>query len=113
MEELIALIAKTWGIAGILLAAPFFACWVLWRANAKLNERLVKSLEVSKEELTTVNEKVAKVQELRVNDAQSVTTKLMQVVSDQSALNKETNIVLDRVGDALSVLQTVGPHKKG
>lgn len=113
MDELISLITKTWGIAGILLAAPFLAVWVLWRNNAKLNTQLVRAVEESKKELNAANEKVAKVQEQRVTDAQAVTSKMMQVVSEQSALNKETNIVLDRVGDSLSVLAAVGPKHKG
>lgn len=113
MDELISLITKTWGIAGILLAAPFFAVWILWRQNVKLNVERIKTMEVSKQELTAANDKTSKIQEQRVTDAQAVTTKMMQVVSEQSALNKETNLVLDRVGDSLSVLSAVGTHKKG
>ncbi len=111
MDELITLITKTWGIAGILLAAPFLAVWVLWRANAKLNAQLVKSVETCKTELGDSHDKMSKIQDQRVLDAQSVTSKMMEVVSEQSALNKETNIVLDRVGDSLSVLSAVGIHK--
>jgi hypothetical protein len=113
VEEIISLITKTWGIAGILLAAPFFAVWVLWRQNVSLSRELRKVVEGSKQELTAANDKASKIQEQRVTDAQAVTTKMMQVVSEQSALNKETNLVLDRVGDSLSVLSAVGTHKKG
>lgn len=94
MEEVILLVQKTYGIVGLLILAPFVAVVYLWRQNIKLNESVVKATE-----------KATAVQEQRVNDAQAISTKLIAVLTEQSALNTEANTAMERLGDALNDIQ--------
>ncbi len=94
MEELILLMQKTYGLAGLLIIAPFVALYFLFRQNLRLHH-----------DISVANEKTNEVQKQRVQDAQSVNEKLMEIIKEQSALNTETNIALDRIGDALSEIQ--------
>lgn len=86
MEELIQLITKTYGIAGLIMLSPFVAVVFLWRHNLKLQDKLETS------------------QEKRIKDARDVSDRLIKVAENQSSLSKETNMALENVGDALSLL---------
>lgn len=95
MEELLLLIQKTYGLIGIFLVAPVLALIVVWKQNSKLQGEVVK----------TKNE-VVEAQKQRVKDAQDINTKLIELVKEQTSLNTETNLALERIGDALNELQT-------
>ena len=84
MSEILELILKTYGIAGALLLMPFIAVVYLFKEN--------KSLHAD----------VMSVQKQRVEDAQAISNKMMEIVSVQSALSKETNIALGRVAETMS-----------
>lgn len=86
MEEIITLIAKTYGLVGLLLAAPLVACVFLWRENKALHKEVV-----------TAKGEATEAQKQRVADAQAVTGKLLEMTKEQASLNMETNVVLERL----------------
>lgn len=88
MEELIQLVIKSYGIVGLFLLAPLIAIVYLWRRNNKLDTDM------------------SRIQELRVEDAKSVSAKMMEIVVEQAGLNKETNIALDQVRELLGKITT-------
>jgi hypothetical protein len=95
MEELFNLIAKTYGIAGVLLLTPLFATLALWRQNQKLLVDFQAALE-------RVNETHLK----RAEDAKAVSDRLLVMVKEHAELSTETNLALDRVGDTLTIVQS-------
>lgn len=116
MEELFQLLVKSYGIVGLLIAAPFGAAVYLWKDNKELNKDLVslgkehaKTLQelhaAHAKVLTEANDKVVVAQQQRVQDAQGVMSKMIEIVSEQSSLNKETNIALDRISETVSVMK--------
>lgn len=121
MGELLDLIYKSYGLIGLLIAAPFVASVYLWKDNiklrsdtavqlAELNKLRIADTEKFAISLSAVNDKIVKAQEQRVIDAQSITTKLVDIISEQSAMNRETNLALERVGDFLASNQSHSPH---
>lgn len=83
MEELIQLITRTYGIAGLIMLSPFIFLLYVWRHTLKLGADL------------------SRVQEQRVNDAKAVSDKMMALIGEQAGLNQETNQVLDQLKDLL------------
>ena len=137
MEELFLLIQKTYGVTGLILATPMGAVYYLWHENKSLHTQLLaNSLAYGKDlaaastaygkelatvsaacskELTIANDKVVAAQQQRVSDAQKIAEKLLDVVSEQNGLNKETNMTLDRIGDMFNSLpqrNTIAPEGK-
>lgn len=98
MDELITLVYKSYGIVGLLLVAPVVACIYLWKENKALHKDTVRQVQVA-------NDRVAAVIQQRVVDAQSITNKLVEIVSEQSAANRQTNLALDRLETKLAVLR--------
>lgn len=86
MEEVIQLIAKTYGVAGLIMLSPFVAVVFIWRHSILQGKEL------------------ARINEQRVVEARAIIDKLIVIVGEQSALNKETNIALERVGDMMSIM---------
>lgn len=84
MEELLLLIQKTYGLIGLFLVMPVLAAIALWRQNVKLQKD------------------VAEAQKLRVKDAQDINAKLIDIVKEQTGLSTETNLALERIGDAMN-----------
>jgi hypothetical protein len=110
MDELIQLIARTYGIVGLLILAPIIAVIFLYKDNRRIHhdhEALMVDWEL----------RVAKVQEQRVQDAQAITNKLVEIVSEQSALSRETNIALERISGIMdqvaNTLQQILLNRKG
>lgn len=97
MDEIVKLIAKSYGIIGLVLLSPFAAVFFLWQHVQKLQGKHELALD-------KVNETHLK----RVDDAKQVTDKLMVMVQEHAELAKETNVALDRVGDALVIIQAHG-----
>jgi septal ring factor EnvC (AmiA/AmiB activator) len=95
MEEIFLLIQKTYGIAGLILLSPFVGLVVMFRQNVRLQGDVVKATVENVES-----------QKQRVKDAQDISNKLLEVVKEQSSLNTETNIALERIGDALNEIQS-------
>lgn len=98
MEELLLLIQKTYGLIGVFLIAPVIALIVVWRQNSRLQNDVVKTTK----ELTG---QIGKAQDQRVKDAQDINVKLIELVKEQTSLNTETNLALERLGDALNEIQ--------
>lgn len=87
MEEILQLLFKTYGLLGLLLMAPFIAVHFLWKDNKSLRK-----------ELSELNKQ-------RIDDAHQVSTSLIKTVTEQSVLNKETNLILERMGETLDRLE--------
>jgi hypothetical protein len=104
MDELIQLIVKSYGIIGVIILSPMVATVYLWKENTKLHSDMIALTGKHADKLDDAGTRVTAAQDKRIADAQGITTKLMEMVSAQSALNKETNITLDRVGDMVSML---------
>lgn len=95
MEEIFLLIQKTYGIAGLILLSPFVGLVIVFRHNTRLQTEVVKAT------IETVE-----AQKQRVKDAQDVNVRLIEVIKEQSSLNTETNLALERIGDALNEIQS-------
>lgn len=135
--DLVELITKTYGLVGLLMIAPVISTVWLWLHIAKTrNDSINRETAHSKQiiEITgkhvaelkesydqrlkhaaELQEKVAEVQRMRVDDAQSVVTKLITTISEQTATTTETNLALERMGDFIALNQTkaLPPHNKG
>lgn len=96
MEEVLTLIYKTYGLVGLAIIAPFVACVYLWRENKAIHKETAKQLQAT-------NDRIASALQQRVVDAQSITNKLIEIISEQSAVNKETNLALDRLETKLKI----------
>lgn len=116
MEKLFQLVMETYGIAGVIMLSPFVAVIAMWRENSKLHADAeaasMKYMATCKEcdktyaaSLQAVNDRLVKAHEQRVVDAQAITAKMVEMVAEQSAMNRETNLALDRVGDLMSMIQ--------
>jgi C4-dicarboxylate-specific signal transduction histidine kinase len=97
MEDLVQAILKSYGLIGLFMIAPVVAAVFLWLDNKRLNNKMQTIAEKSSERIETAVEK-------RVEDAQAITNKLVEMIHEQSSLNKETNLALDRIGDMVSML---------
>lgn len=95
MEEIFLLIQKTYGVAGLILLSPFAGLVIVFRHNIRLQTAVV---EATRGEVDA--------QKQRVKDAQDVNVKLIEVIKEQSSLNTETNLALERIGDALNEIQS-------
>lgn len=97
MDAFVKLIQDTYGLAGLLILSPLIGMMYLWKNNQKLQG-----------DIQTMNERIVDAHKQRVDDAQNVSDKLIQMVSEHASLAKETNLALDRVGDTLSMIQNTG-----
>lgn len=98
MEEIFLLFYKTYGLVGLVVLAPFAACIYQWRENKALHRDTARQIQAA-------HDRVAAALQQRVIDAQSITNKLVEIVSEQAAVNKETNLALDRLENKLAVLK--------
>lgn len=87
------LVQKTYGLIGVFLVAPMAAFVMVWRDNIKLRT------EANKAKNAEID-----AHKLRVKDAQEVNVKLVDVIKEQNAMNSETNIALERIGDAFNAM---------
>lgn len=117
MTDLVDLISKTYGLVGLLILAPFASTVYLWLYIVRTREAMLsQSMEFIRhmsqlnqlriDDMTKSNSQLSSVQEKRVSDAQEVVNKLITTVSEQTAMNAETNLALERVGDFLSINRT-------
>ena len=119
MTELIELVGKTYGLVGLLILAPFASTVYLWLYIIRTREAMLsQSMQFIKQmsdlnqlridDMSKFSSQLSLVQEKRVSDAQEVVNKLISTVSEQTAMNAETNLALERVGDFLSINQSKG-----
>lgn len=98
VEELFILIQKTYGIAGLILAAPMVTTVFLWLENKSLTRLLVSKTEAAQAKLERAHTQ-------RVDDTKAIMDKLMQLVSEQSSINEETNNALGRIEERIAIRQ--------
>lgn len=104
MDELFQLIVKSYGVVGVIILSPMISTIYLWKENQKLHEKMLNLTGEHAKGIEGVGERITEVQDKRIADAQGIMTKLMDLVSAQSGLNKETNLALDRIGDMITML---------
>lgn len=97
MDEVIQLIAKTYGIVGVLILSPLVALGYVWRHNVKQAE---ENSAMQKE----LGAALAKVQESRVADAKAISDKLLSVLEEQARLNQDFTNSMDQVLEFLTKL---------
>jgi len=112
MEEIIQLVVKSYGVIGLVMLSPFVGVWFLWKQNQKLHDQIAALTQASSERLVAAGEKVVAAQQQRVVDAQAIMERLVTMVTEQSGLNKETNLALERVSDLMSMMSS-GPKRLG
>ena len=132
MNEIVELVAKTYGIVGLLILAPVAATVYLWKYVINLQKTLTEKdaeyikqvIEVTRKNIEDLNKlhqsrlddilkanlQVLSVQEKRVTDAQEVVGRLVTMISEQTAMNTETNLALERVGDFIANISNGKPH---
>lgn len=91
MEEIIILVQKSYGLLGVFVVLPLVALVVVWRQNVRLQNSVVSA-----------HEAVTDAQKARVKDTQDVNIKLIEVLQEQTGLNTETNLALERIGEAMN-----------
>jgi hypothetical protein len=104
VDDLIQAVVKSYGIIGLFMIAPVLSTIWLWRDNVRLNN---DARQMAKDFAATVDEvgkRVVLAQEKRVDDSQSISNKLVDMVSEHAAASKETTLALDRIGDMISML---------
>ena len=101
MEELFSLVAKTYGLVGLLIFAPFVATGFLWRANNALQAGAAAA------QASRVEDQKARVedQNKRVEDMAGMMQKLLEVVRDQTQQGVEMNGVLERLSVSVDKLE--------
>lgn len=105
MDELIQLVVKSYGIIGLLLLSPFVAVWVLWRQNLSLHKEANEAEVRHGAALAEANTKIIDAQKQRVDDAKQITDRMVMMIGEQSGLNKETNLALERLSDLMAMIQ--------
>ncbi len=106
MEELIALISKTYGIAGLIMLSPFMGLVVVWRHNIKLQEQKDAQSEKFDAAIKIAYDALAVVQERRVTDAHETSAKILTLVAENATVSSEISQALDQVRDLLMKLTT-------
>ena len=101
MEDLLTLILKTYGIAGVLILLPAFAAVALFLQNRTLHTEVVAQTTLA---LTAQRDR-ANDQAARVADTERAMLKLLEVVKEQTALNTEINSVMSRLAETVDKLE--------
>lgn len=104
MEELAQAFIKTYGLVGLIIIAPVVGMVYLWRENVRLNDKLAKQADDFAKRIDEMGMRVVAAQEKRVDDSHNITTQLVEMISEHSGAQKETNLALDRIGDMVSDL---------
>jgi hypothetical protein len=108
MEELIQLVIKSYGVIGLVMLSPFVGVWFLWKQNQKLHDTIAALTSSSAERIVVAGDRIVEAQKQRVTDAQAIMDRLVTMVTEQSGLNKETNLALERLADLMSMM-SAGP----
>lgn len=102
MEEIISLITKTYGIAGVIMLSPFMGLVVVWRHNVKLQKDKDDINKAHNEAMKLLREAITAVQEARVADAKSINDKILTFVAENAKVSSEISSALDQVRELLS-----------
>lgn len=101
MEELLALILKTYGVAGLLIVAPIIACVFLWRGNNALQLQVIAQAAL----VSAAEKDRGDDQSKRVADTERMAERLLLVVKEQTALGVEQNSMLERLVGSVDKLE--------
>ena len=101
MEELIALVLKSYGLVGFLILLPALGCFVLWTQNKELHKEVVSQTNLAVE---AHKSRVAD-QAARVADTERMMQKIVEIVKEQSSLNANTNELLSRLGETVEKME--------
>lgn len=104
MDDLIALIVKSYGLVGLFMLSPIVASIYLWKDNVRLNNDMRAIAAANAKLVDEIGQRVVAAQEKRVADSQNLTDKLVELISDHTGAQQETNAALDRIGDMVSGL---------
>lgn len=110
MEEVLLLILKTYGIVGVIILLPYAGMVYLWRYIQRQHKNALEQAERYSKFADEAGNRVSVVQEKRISDAQGLSNKLMDLMTERSSLDKETNLALDRIGDMVSMVVNSGGH---
>lgn len=105
MEEIIQIILKSYGLVGIVLLAPYAGIFFLWKELKKTLQEKAKDSKAHAEAISSYGERIVEAHKLRVQDAQSISDRLIALSSEHSSLSKETNMALDRLGDLMTLVR--------
>lgn len=100
-EDLLALIMKTYGIAGLLIVAPLIAVVFLWQNNKDLHTQVVAQAAL----VAAAEKSRGDDQSKRVADTERMAEKLLAVVKEQTALGVESNSLLERLVGSVDKLE--------
>lgn len=106
VDDVIALITKTYGLVGLLILAPIFACYLLWRQNQTLHDEAKKDADNTAKAIAEASNRVVATTEQRVKDTKELADKLIAMSSEHAALVRENNLALDEVSKLLRDLST-------
>jgi hypothetical protein len=115
MEEFFSAVIKSYGLVGVIFLLPTAALFFLAREYLRLQKRFQDAQKEHALFIDELGKRVAAAQEKRVDDSHSVTTKLVEMIGEQSAASEKTNLALDRIGDMVTTLmaaQAVGIQRK-
>lgn len=104
MEELLQLVLKTYGIAGVVMMSPLGAVVYLWKENKDLHNKISDLANDHADRIEEISTKVVAAQSQRVDDAHAVMEKFVTLVGETSEAMKETNIALSRLADMVQML---------
>jgi hypothetical protein len=104
MGEVFDLFIKSYGIVGLVIISPVIAVVYLWRENQELHKQLREQAEAHAQRVDELGQRVVAAQEKRVDDSHKITTQLVEMISEHTGAQKETNLALDRIGDMVSML---------
>jgi len=104
MDSFLKLMIDSYGLFGLLLAAPVVGMIWLWRDTVRLNTEMRKMQDEFAKRQDDMGQRVAATQEKRVDDSHKIATQLVDIISEHAAAQKETNLALDRIGDMVSAL---------
>lgn len=101
MEEILQLIIKSYGLIGIFLVLPLGASALLWKENKALTKQLQSNHEDAARKIQACNDRIIEAHKQRVMDSQAVSNQLIVMVNEQTGLNKDSVLALDKLGDRL------------
>jgi hypothetical protein len=113
MEELIQLIAKTYGIVGIILLTPTAACIFLWRHYVTVTGDSTNHGKAWADRLQALADsnaaKIEVLQQKRIDDVRALGDAVLRIAIEQAAMNKETNMLMERINETLQAVISSRP----
>lgn len=106
MDELFALIGKTYGIAGLIMLSPFAGIIIVWRHNIELQKDKDDQNKANNEAVKVMQAALTTVQESRVADAKAISEKILVFVAENAKVSSEISSALDQVRELLMRITT-------